>query len=326
MNPRTNVFRWAVCVLVWGLAGCAATAVVERQPLPAVGPTTQDAPVLKHIVPASRAEGQLLPGDRIEAIDGKPITSIQEMAQMVYEGSPSTFTVSRGDTHLDLPIDALADARTKNWNALVLGDGETFTLDAQSATGPTMRVAYVLAGRTSGYVATSLWSSQPNLLEVELRLTAPNDCNDCELRNVAVLDMSRKAWLSIVEPRAAAFAIVPEIGQPGQPIAVPPPTVVGSTSTTTMQGNVSAQTYGSTTTGTFTGNAYTTTTPVYDYSNQYAALGHNLGVAIRNAQIETANRERSKFWNVRLGNLRVGKLNPGEIVHWPSLFRCAHRI
>jgi len=314
MNLRRTVFRLVVPCLVFWLAGCAATAVVQRQPLAAMGPSTQDAPILKRIVPASAADGKLLAGDKIVAIDDKPITSIQEMAQVIYEGSHSTLTVSRGEMHLDMPVSALADTQSNKWNALVLGDGETFTLDTQSATGPTMRAAYVLAGRVAGYVATSVWRSQPNLIEVELRITAPNDCTDCQLRNVAVLDMSRRAWLSIVATRDAAFAIVPEVGQPGQPIAVPPPTVVGSTSTTTMQGTVNAQTYGNTTTGTYSGNAYTTTAPIYDYSNQYAALGHNLGVAIRNAQIETANRERVKFWNVRLGNLRVGTLNPGEIV------------
>lgn len=295
------------------LSGCVSP-VVEREILSAIGPSFNDAPVLRNIRAGSAAEGKLYAGDQVISVGSKHIASLQELWPALMESNAETFLLERDGSLIELPITVLADVDTKTLNAFPLDWGETFTVDKKSVTGPTMRSGYVLAGRLDGQVAASVWKGRPDLLEIELQLFTPENCTDCRLRNVAVMDLSRKAWLSIVPIEQAAFAVVPEIGQPAQPVEVPPPTLVSATSTTTMQGNVNAQSYGNTTYGTYSGSAYTTTTPIYDYSNQYAALGHNLGVAIQNARIETANRERLEFANIRLGNLRVGALNPGEIV------------
>jgi hypothetical protein len=287
---------------------------VKRDALRAVGPSISDPAVIKDVKAESPAVGKIQPGDTIVSVDGRPIASIAQFATAVLDSTPDNFVVQRGAERLEFPSAVLADVKAKTFNVFTLAPLESFATDLKSVTGPTLRSARVHAGRISGDVLTSVWRSQPNLIEVELRLGVPEDCGNCELRDIAVMDLSRKAWLTIVPMADATFAVVPPVGQAGQPIAVPPPTLVGTTATTVAQGTATAQVYGNTATGRYSGTATTTTAPIYDYSNQYAALGHNLGVALRNAKIETANRERVQFANVRLGNLRAGKLNPGEYV------------
>jgi len=295
------------------VAGCAAS-LPTRDALSAAGPRYIDKAAFRTIIPGTAASNQLQVGDTVVAVDSTNVGTIAEFLQAV-SPLPRTFTVLRASgERLTMPISTLFDFEKESANAFLLGPEDSFTADIQSLTGLSARGGYFSAGSISGSIAVSRWNVAPSILELEIYVDVPKDCMDCEIRDIAVMDWGRRAWLSTVPFDQVAYTLVPDIGSPGVPIAVPPPRVVGSTSTTTMNGTVNAQSYGNTVHGNYSGTAYTSTTPIYDYSNQYAAAGHNLGVAIRNSQIQSTNRLRGQFSYARVGNLRTGKLNPGEKV------------
>lgn len=288
---------------------------VPHRALNPVGPDIAAPPVLRAVLPGTPAADALAPGDRVLTVDGAPVESIQALLTTFSSKTPTDFVVQRSDARtLTFPASTLVDPATHSWNALFVGDGETFTQVVKPPSASSVRAGYFVAGRLTGIAAASVWQAVPDLVEVQMRLDVPADCVDCQLRDIFLFDKSRNAWLSAVPMQAVAYAVIPDEGTPVQPIAVPPPTAVGSTSMTTMNGTVNAYSYGNYATGTYNGSGYTTTTPIYDYSAQNAALGYNLGAAIRNQRIAQSNQQRQAFLASRMGNLRAGWLNPGEVV------------
>lgn len=301
----------ALVASAFALAACAPMS--KHSVLSAVGPALSDPPEIHGIKHGSPAEGQLRIGDRVVAVDDRPVSTLSGTLTEIGRTRPQTFTIERGGQRVTLPFDVWFPASGEP-NAFFLADNESYTVEDKLVAGGTARGAFLYSEKIATGVFVTRWSTAPNILEVQIKLQVRDNCTDCKLRDIGVMDITRRATLSAVNIQKAAFAVVPDLGAPSQPIAVPPPTVVGSVASTTMTGNVTAQTYGNTTRGTIYGQSNTVSTPIYDYSAQYGALGHNLGVAIRNSQIESANAARSKFNTDRLGNLRAGKLNPGEYV------------
>jgi hypothetical protein len=95
-------------------------------------------------------------------------------------------------------------------------------------------------------------------------------------------------------------------------MAVPPPTPIGYTGTTTTMGTFNAYSSGNYMSGTYSGTGITNVTPYYDYTATNMALAYNLGAMIRQSQIQTHGVARNSFVTRRQGNLRIGMLNPGE--------------
>ncbi len=66
-----------------------------------------------------------MPGDRIVAVDGKPIASFEELQVVVRDspGVPLTFTIERAGQSLDLPRDAAARPRSPTASARCTASG-----------------------------------------------------------------------------------------------------------------------------------------------------------------------------------------------------------
>jgi len=167
-------------------------------------------------------------------------------------------------------------------------------------------------------VSMERWQGTPNLLEVQVTFAAGKNCAKCTLKSFGIVDVAHNSLLTAVPMDQAAWIEYPDAGQPGQYVNVPPPIPVGATTTANISGTVNGtyQQFGNfgTYNGTVSAFGNATTTYNYDYSATNAANMQNLGVAIRNANIQAQNAARAKFINERYGNLRLGLLNPGETV------------
>lgn len=300
-----------ILTLVFGAS--PSLGAPRHQPLAPIGPATTAAPIIRQVVPGTLAATEFQVGDRIVALDGVPVASIDDFVQRIFRGGASSIAVERaGSQLLDRPVAAFQDPATGRHNALFIAPDENFTRRVKSLAGRDANGAMVAVGRISGTIVAGTWSTKTTVVEVEVALSVPIDCTDCSLKDAFLMDWTRRAWLAPVALENVAAAVFPEKGRNVDPIAVPPPRVVASNATTNVSGTYSGSTYGSTASGRISGTATTTTTPVYDYSGQYAAFGHNLGAAIRNGMIARQNKKRSEFVLNRAGNLRSGVLNPGE--------------
>jgi hypothetical protein len=154
--------------------------------------------------------------------------------------------------------------------------------------GQSMLAANIAAGRLNGKVLASIWRSEPDLMELELDIYTPDDCSDCELRNVAVMDLSRRSWLPLVPLADAALIIVPGPTKETPTPTVDPPSPAAPPSTDLG--------------------------PIAAYRSEYAALPFKLGEAADYYKIQIAKGEQFNFAYARLGNLRPTKLTPRELL------------
>jgi hypothetical protein len=276
------------------LLGACANQGAPRQFLSAVGPALTAPAIIREIRANSAATGQLQPGDTIVAIDGQPIKSIRDLSRTIAESQPQTFTVTRGEQRLDLPFEVLQDSTSKRLNAYVLATGETFTSMDESRLGQSMMAANIAVGRLNGKVLASIWRADTNLMELELDIYTPDECSDCELRNIAVMDLARGAWLPLVPLEDAALLIVPGPTKesPIPKVASPSPAASASAGVALMAA----------------------------YRAEYANLPFKLGEAADYYKIQRAKGEQFDFAYARLGNLRPAKLAPRELLQGHLFF------
>ncbi|HET6444366.1 MAG TPA: hypothetical protein VFI27_07265, partial [candidate division Zixibacteria bacterium] len=71
---------------------------------------------------------------------------------------------------------------------------------------------------------------------------------------------------------------------------------------------------GNSTYGNYAGTSITYVNPYYDYTAAFVSLAYNYGAVIKAARIRAHNKARQTFMNLRISNLRIGRLNPGERV------------
>lgn len=163
------------------------------------------------------------------------------------------------------------------------------------------------------------WPTYPPMIEIISAYAAKENCKNCSFDDLQVKVSNAK--LAFLPLDFAANTIYPDLGPPGQTVAVPPPTVTGYNAFSTTTGSLYGHSYGNNYSGSYSGFTNTTYTPTYDYSAQNAAAFQNLGVAIRNASIQQQNSTRISFFQNRAGNLKVGKMEPGEAMTGSVFYR-----
>jgi len=297
------------------LANCASNPKVDilipvGQPLD--GPAT-----VQFVAPETQAATKLAVGDKLTAINASPLPTFGDLLSKGAAIKPAiyTFTKSTGEV-FDVPVDSVTDDKGQLKFSLMRPD-DAFVLTAPFISKP------VPAGMTatefgSAMVSMERWQGTPNLLEVQVTFLAGKNCTKCTLKSFGIVDIAHNSLLTVIPMEQAAWIEYPDAGQPGQYVNVPPPIPIGATTTANISGTVNGtyQQFGNVGTynGTVSAFGNATTTYNYDYSATNAANMQNLGVAIRNANIQAQNAARTKFINERYGNLRLGALSPGETV------------
>jgi hypothetical protein len=316
ITPR--VASLAVILSTAAITSCETTpgspfAQAHPDYLSVHGPLITDPAVVRSVIPASPADGKIAIGDTIMALGSDPVRSIDELFSILDKATPSEATLRRVDgSKYTVPISTLLDESTFQSWALPIAPGETLGYQGSNLDGATQQYGYVFAGATRGGAALTMWPGSYRLLEVAVTLQVPPDCTDCELRNIALMDWDAKSWLQVVSINDAATIAFPDLGAPKTLVSVPPPIPVAYSGVSTTTGTVQGSTFGNSVYGTYSGVTTGTVTPYYDYTATNMAQLTNLAVAIRNSQIDQRNAQRAQFVAKRYGNLRLGKLNPGE--------------
>ncbi len=294
------------------LSGCASN--VQTETLFPVGQQLTAPPTVQGVLPGL-SEARLTAGDQLAAIDGAPVASYAELISR--SGKPNTFTFSKptGEKY-DVSASKIMDDKGQ-WEFSLFRpyDGLITTAPFIDKPEPAAMTATEFG---SALVSMQRFKGAPNLIEVQVTFLAAKACTKCTLKSFGIVDTNHNSLLTPIPINQAAWMEYPDQGQPGQFTAVPPPTPLGSTTTTVGSAtfNGTCQQFGSfgAINGNITGMSSSVTNYNYDYSAQNAANMYNLGVAIRNASIQAQNAARTKFINSRFGNLRLGALNPGETV------------
>src|SRR5690606_16049204 len=131
-----------------------------------------------------------------------------------------------------------------NW-AWLFEPGQVIAFGLDNPTyGVSQPAALLYPTNSIALVSASVWPTNPKYLEIYLELRVNQDCTDCSIENIAVLDLSRNSWLSPVTPDHVAWALYPIAGQAPNLMAIPPPVALGYTGTTTSTGTFNAQRYG----------------------------------------------------------------------------------
>lgn len=309
---------WLLLLSAYILTGCT-TAIPQSSTI--LEPATLDLqapPTVISVDQESEIAKIIEPGNQLIAVDETPTPNNATLLQLVAD--PSIFQrmghvkTTSGEV-VKLPMEAIFpgtdNATSVNW----IQPGSTAIYSPYTnPDGVEQTYGMITAGKLVAAIATRHWHSNPQILEVQLTAAAPTDCNSCGLKDIRVIELPHNSWVQPISINQAAWAVYPDIGSPEQKINVPPPTPVGGTAISNSYGTFSGQNYGNQTYGTYSGNTVTTYYPTYDYTATNAANIHNLAVAIRNERIENQNNARSKFITARVGNLRLGELNPGETI------------
>ncbi|MGN8159497.1 hypothetical protein ACS8YF_12585 [Salinisphaera sp. SWV1] len=303
---------FVMLAVVVGVSGCASTGGMfgkhTPKPLHPDG-VRADSPARIRMVTGS--DTSLNEGDTVLSINGKPVKSFS-----YYNAVSSTgeMTVkSAGGTVRKVALSQLFSDDGKTLEAHTLSRGGVFIFPQQvPAYQRTQDAALLYLGAEKGLVSASMWQTKPRILELRVDLRAEPNCQTCSLKALAVMDGSRKAWLSAIPYNKAAWLVYTPAGRAPPMMNVPPPTPVAYTSTTTGSGTVSGSMYGNAYSGNYSGMSTTTTTPQYNYTGTEMAEAYNLGALLKQERIESDNKHRRDFVANRVGNLRVGRMPAGQ--------------
>lgn len=282
-----------------------------------VGKHADSPATVEYVEPGSPADGVLAVGDRITKLDGNAITSTWDFVNKIGPLKPLTATiVTAGGAEKTVVSEAIYDPKQNKFHIFPFRPGEPFLFSqTPAAYNYDRNAAFLNIGGAWTLVSAGLFQSGVSglrYLELLMEIRVDDGCADCRLDNIAIADQTANSFLTAVSPEYAAWALYPTAGQAPQMMAVPPPTPIGATASTMGRGTFNAYTYGNRISGTFQGSGITTYTPTYDYTLTNMAMAYNLGAMIQQSRIQADTVARQRFVQRRTGNLRLGKLNPGE--------------
>lgn len=296
------------------VAGCNTVPLKPTYLRPYATPADAT-PVIRHVEPNSPAQSAVQVGDLVLSVDAKPIGSTMEFYSALLPTPRNVHVRTKAGEEKDVPFSVFVKPDSHEMWAWLIEPGQSISFELNNPVyGEHQEAALVYPRNAVALVSASLWTTDPQYIEVYLELRVNADCQDCKLENIAVLDISRNSWLTPVRPEHVAWALYPTAGQAPGLVSVPPPTPVGYTATGIQTGTLSARTYGSSTYGTYSGSGVSTVAPQYDYTLTNMALISNLSSMIQADKIRAHGAARDAFINRRQSNLRVGALNPGERV------------
>lgn len=298
-------------VLLLSLPACATTGhlgIKEPTALKVYGVQADGPAVIRTV---TEADNPLQVGDTILSIGGQRVTAFSYFNR--YGPSATVEARKANGSQVKMAYSRLLRSEGNGLGVLTIGPGQVMVFSQRiSSYERTQTAGLMLFGRETALVSASLWQTEPRILEVYIDIRAPESCTTCSLTNLGVMDRSRKAWLTPVPASKVAWVVVPPVGAAPPPMNVPPPTPVGSVTTTTSTGTLNGATYGNSFYGNYSGVASSTTTPYYDYTLTNMALAYNLAAAIQQNRIVQSNRARKGFVVDRIGNLHLGAMTPGE--------------
>jgi len=316
MNFDLAVHRRQVDWLLLGsiilpLAGCIS--VQTGKPLYPTGPYDDGPMVIRKVLPNTPAFNAVQVGDKVVRLDDTPVKSIGQYFNLISSNKYITVTIEKSNSkNVTIAIDNFINPTSNQVYASPLDDGESFVVRQANADGEARLAGLMSAGHLFGTVSGTFWDKSYNIIEIRLTANVSEKCYDCELKNVALMDWNAKSWIQPISHEDAAWLIYPELNQPGQMMNVPPPVPIGVTALSTTVGTFGANRYGSYIYGTYSGHTISTIVPQYNYTLTNLALMQNLTVAIQRDNIRQQNKLRQEFISKRSGNLRIGKVNPGE--------------
>lgn len=266
--------------------------------------------------PEADIANKIEPGDTLISVGAERVDSYSQLIEMVSEvenfDRMLTLQANDGST-VRIPMEDAFPGDDEVSHVTWIQPGATaVTGSFENPDGEEQSSGLMQPGAFSVAVALRKWETTPTLLEVQLAISASQDCDECEFKNLGVLGLAHNSWVQPIPMNKAAWAVYPDLGNPGQMVDVPEPRPAGGTAYSSSYGTVNAYSYGNNIYGTYHGNTTTNYYQRYDYSATNTANMHNLGVAIRNARIENQNKARREFVAVRRGNLELGKFNPGQ--------------
>ncbi len=285
----------------------------KYEPLKPFGVAAESLPIIRYIEKNSPAKDILSVGDLIISVDGKPVKNTFNFYEIITPQSKTVKIQKKTGIIKEVSFDKIVEPHSYHLYVWLIEPGQTLVFKLYNPVYKRDQDSALLYLRkATALVSARMWKCDPKYLEVYIELRVDPDCEDCTLENIAVMDLSRKSWLTPVSPSYVAWSLYPYEGPPPNFMPVPPPTPTGYTVTTRMSGTLHTYSYGPYTTGSYSGTGFTQINPYYDYTATNFAAAYNLGVLIKHWQIQARTEARKKFVTKRLGNLRFGKLNPGE--------------
>lgn len=291
------------------LSGCANVTPV---PMEALGPRLDEPAHIALVAQDSPYARLVKPGDVVVAIDGRPVTTMQEAAFSFVSEKTVGVRTSTGQL-VELPGSAFLRTDTVAAAVSLFPEQRFMTIPVTSVVYGPGRVGAgwvvfsdnTFEGAFFGTALASLIRSPTRYVEVELTAQAHPKCEEqCKLQNVGMLDMSLQRWLRPVRIENVAYTMYPDAGaQAPQTVAVPAPTVSGYSATSSSYGSVSG--------GTYSGTSQTYITPQYDYTATNFANMYNLGAIMQQDVIRQSNEKWRAFVSARESTLNTGVLRPG---------------
>lgn len=307
-----NKYLLGIGAAALGLSGCVSSgglfASHNPQSLEPYG-VKASGPAVVHMVLASHSP--VHDGDTILTVSGKPVTAYSFYSVFTPRGQMKVKTEA-GKVHMVSDASLLAK-RGAGLKAGTLNPGGTFIFRQKVPAYQRVQDAgLVVMGHERGLISASLWHTKPRILELYVDLRSDASCRTCNLKNLAAMDWSRKAWLTPVPANKVAWVVYPPDNSAGPLMNVPPPTPVGYTSTSNTTGTFNGNVYGNSYSGNYSGYTTTTTSPYYDYTATDMAEAYNLATIFQQAHIRQDDKNRRTFAVDRIGNLRLGRMQAGE--------------
>lgn len=304
--------KLVVVAATFVVAGCASTGGLFSSDTPtALMPygVQADGPAVIHMV--TSPDSPLHNGDTVLSINGKPVTAYSFYSDFTARGS---MKVKSADGKVQMiPDSALLSANGKKLKALTFKLGGTMIFPQKVPVYKRIQDAGLISlGKEKGLISASLWHTNPRILEVYVDLRSASTCTSCSLKNIAVMDWSRKDWLTPLSINKVAWIVYPPDGSTGPLMNIPPPTPVSYSSTSNTTGTMNGTFYGNSFSGNYSGSTTSTTTPRYNYAATEMAEAYNLGVILKQARIQKDNKNRRSFVIDRMVNLKIGPMSPGE--------------
>lgn len=300
-------------ILAATVSGCATNAGLfssKKAPV-ALSPYGVNATSPAVIRMVKRPHSPLHKGATVLSVNGKPVTAYTFYRAFTPKCTSKIKSV--GGTVNTVADRKLLSEGGNHLNVFTLPAGGTFIFKQKVPVYKrTQNAGLIYLGREQGLVAASIWNTKPRILELYLDLHASQSCQSCNLKNIGVMDWSRKSWLTSVAVNKVAELVYPRHGEPGPLMNVPPPTPVGYTSTSDTTGSFNGTIIGNGYNGNYSGTTITTTTPQYNYSATNLSELHNLAVILARDRIKRDNKYRRDFVTDRIVNLKLGPLAPGE--------------
>jgi len=297
--------------LITLISGCVT--VQTGKALTPSGPYDDGPMVIRKVFPDTPAVSNIDVGDKIIALGNTPIQSIGQYFNLLSNNAYDTFTLEKANgLRKTLAINHLLKPSSYDQYASPLNDGESFVLRQTTADGEPCLAGMFSGGDIFGTISGVFHDKASNVIEIRVTGTVATKCSECYLKNVALMDWKAQSWIQPISTEDAAWLIYPAQNQPGQMVNVPPPIPVSATAFSTTTGTFDAHRAGNYIYGTYRGQTTTTVVPQYNYALTNAALMQNLAVAIQQDNIRHQNKLRQDYVSKRSGNLRFGKLNPGE--------------